>query len=406
MAGLGPAPMCAMLLADLGATVIRIDRRVPADLGLSRPRKYDLMLRNREAIGVDLKDPAAIELALELIDQAQILIEGYRPGVMERLGLGPQVTMARNPSLVYGRVTGWGQEGPLARAAGHDLNYLALSGALHGLGRKGQGPTVPPSVIGDIGGGALYLTIGLLAALAHARTTGEGQVVDAAMIDGIISMHTLFLGLRAAGSWQTERGTNAIDGGSHFYQVYECADGRWVSVAAVEPRFYEELLRLLEIDLAEIGAHTDPANWEKGKALFADRFRRRTRAEWCALIEGSDACFAPVLTWEEASEHPHIRHRNAFIAVDGVDQAAVAPRFSRTVPRHPRPPREPGAPGSEFALRGWLAVERIRELQTAGTIAGHAESDDQLNKGDADDSKIDARCDRPARDGGAARSPG
>jgi alpha-methylacyl-CoA racemase len=369
MAGLGPAPMCAMLLADLGATVIRVDRRAPADLGIKRPRQYDLLLRNRDVIGVDLKDPAAVELVLRLVDQADLLLEGFRPGVMERLGLGPEVALGRNPRLVYGRVTGYGQDGPLAQAAGHDLNYVAMAGALRTLGRPGQKPTVPISVIGDHGGGALYLAFGLLAALFEANGSGQGQVVDAAMVDGVASLQTIILGLRAAGMWQGERGNNLLDGGAHFYEVYECAGGEFISVAAVEQRFYDQLLERLEIPAGQIGPHTDPASWRKGKAILAERFKRRTRAQWCEILEGTDVCFAPVLSWEEAARHPHMKERGTFCDIDGVLQPAPAPRFSRTVPGAPVAPKEITAGNNTAALEQWLGQETVEALRRAGTIA-------------------------------------
>jgi alpha-methylacyl-CoA racemase len=369
MAGLGPAPMTAMMLADMGATVIRIDRKVAADLGMKRPRKYDLLLRNRDVIGVDLKDPGAVALVLELIQSADALIEGFRPGVMERLGLGPEVCINRNQRLVYGRVTGWGQSGPLAQAAGHDLNYVALTGAINAIGRRGQAPTVPLSVIGDFGGGGMYLAFGILAGIIEARQSGKGQIVDAAMVDGVISLQSIFLGMHAAGLWHSERGTNPTDSGSHFYEVYQCADGKWISVAALEKRFYARLLQLLEIDAADIGDHLDPANWSKGKELFAARFRQQTRAQWCELLEGSDACFAPVLSWDEAAEHPHLKERGSFCEVDGVIQAAVAPRFSRSQPAQPTPPKEITSDNNQHALAKWLTSDTIAALRAAGTIA-------------------------------------
>ncbi len=369
MAGLGPAPMCAMLLADLGATVIRVDRRQPADLGLKRPRKYDLLLRNRDIIGVDLKDPAALALVMDLVGQADVLLEGFRPGVMERLGLGPDACLARQPRLVYARITGWGQDGPLAQAAGHDLNYVALTGLVHALGRQGQPPMVPLSVIGDFGGGALYAALGILAGVFEAGRSGRGQVVDAAMVDGVVSLQTIFLGMFGAGMWNPERGTNPIDSGSHFYEVYECADGLWVSVAALEERFYLRLLEILEIDPADLGAQMDRAAWPRAKAILAARFRQRTRDAWCARLEGTDACFSPVLSWSEAPQHPHLRARGSFCEVDGVVQPAVAPRFSRTVPPPPTLPRDITPENNAQALSRWLPPDRLAALRTAGVIA-------------------------------------
>lgn len=368
MAGLGPAPMCAMLLADLGATVIRIDRKVPADLGLRRPRRYDLLLRNREAIGVDLKSPAGGDLVLRLVEGADALIEGFRPGVMERLGLGPDACLGRNPRLVYCRITGWGQTGPLAQAAGHDINYVALTGAINAMGRAGDPPAIPLSIIGDFGGGALYAAFGLLAGIIEARQSGRGQVVDTAMVDGVASLQTIFLGMLGGGLWRDERGTNPTDSGSHFYGVYQCADDKWISVAAVEARFHDELLRRIGVDPAAIGAQMDPANWPRAKALLAERFRSKSRDEWCALLEGTDACFAPVLSWREAPRHPHLRARETYVAIDGVEQPNVAPRFSRTVPSRPQSPRDISARGTDTALAAWLTQDEVAALRAAGTI--------------------------------------
>ena len=368
LAGIGPAPMAAMLLAELGATVIRIDRKQPSDLGLKRERKYDLLLRSRGAIRLDLKEPDAVALVLKLVETADALIEGFRPGVAERLGLGPDTCLARNPRLVYGRITGWGQEGPLAQAAGHDLNYIALTGALQAMGRQGQPPTVPLSVIGDFGGGSLYLVMGILAAWIERSRSGRGQVVDAAMLDGAASLLTTFYGLFAAGIWNAERGTNPTDSGSHFCEVYECADGKWVSVAAVENKFYLELLDKLGIDPNSLPAQMDRSAWPQSKAVLAARFRTRTQAEWCAIFEGSDACFSPVLSWEDAPEHPHIRARGTLVEVDGVVQPAPAPRFSRTLLSGPTPPPDMDAEHQAAALSTWLDPGEIVALRAAGTI--------------------------------------
>ena len=266
LTGIGPGPMCAMLLADLGATVLRIDRPEPSDLGVPRPLRYDLLLRGRQCLALDLKHPEGKTLALRLIERADALIEGFRPGVTERLGLGPEDCLARNPRLVYGRVTGWGQEGPLAQAAGHDLNYIALAGAVHALGRQGQPPTPPLNLIGDFGGGALYLAFGLVCGILEAQRSGRGQVVDAAMVDGAASLMTGFFGMMAAGLGSHERGTNILDTGAHFYEVYECADGRWISVAAIEGKFYTELLRRLDIEPATMPPQMDREHWPEAKA--------------------------------------------------------------------------------------------------------------------------------------------
>lgn len=369
MAGIGPAPMAAMLLADLGASVIRIDRRQAIDLGIKRPSRFNPLLRNRSIIGIDLKQAGATDLVLDLVASSDALIEGFRPGVMERLGLGPDVALARNPRLAYGRITGWGQSGPLAQSAGHDLNYIALTGAVAALGREGAPPTVPMSLIGDFGGGALYVAFGLLAAIIHARATGKGQVVDAAMAEGALSLQSTFIGLFGAGLWSTQRGTNMTDGGSHFYQVYQCADDQWVSVAAIEERFYLELLQKMEIDPASIGPYNDPANWPRGKAVLAARFREKTRQEWCRLLEGTDACFAPVLHWDEAARHPHFVSRQSLCAIDGVLQPNVAPRFSESEPAPIVPPTEINAENTARAVEAWLGADGLERYRARGVLA-------------------------------------
>ncbi len=365
LAGIGPGPMCAMLLADLGATIIRIDRAQPIELGSPRPLEFNLLLRNRHAIALDLKKADAVELVLNLVERADALIEGFRPGVTERLGLGPRECHARNPRLVYGRMTGWGQTGPLADSAAHDLNYIALAGALHSIGRAG-GPPVPPlNMLGDYAGGSLYLALGLLAGIIEAKQSGKGQVVDAAIVDGTASLMTAAFGLFAGGLFSLERGTNMLDTGAYFYDVYQCSDGLWVSVAAIEGRFHAELLRVLVIEPQAIGAQGDRANWPKARALFAAKFKTRTRDEWCALLEGTDACFAPVLSVAEAPAHAHHATRGTFITVDGIVQPAPAPRFSRSVPGHPTPPEKPE---SRTALEGWMTTAEIDALAEAGTI--------------------------------------
>ena len=368
-AGIGPGPMCAMLLADLGATVLRIDRAQPVDLGQRRPDRYNLLLRNRKMIRVDLKREDAREMALRLASRADALIEGFRPGVMERLGLGPEACMRRNARLVYGRMTGWGQEGPLAQAAGHDLNYIALSGALGAIGRRGAPPTPPLNLVADYGGGALYLALGVCAAIIEARSSGKGQVVDAAMVDGATSLMTSIYGMHAAGLHHPERGMNNTDSGAYYYDAYQCADGQWISVAAIEGRFHAELLRLLGIDPGEIGDQNDRANWPKGRELLSARFRARPRAEWCALLEGTDVCFAPVLSLDEAPQHPHMRARGTFIDIDGVTQPAPAPRFSRSVAPTPTSAARTVKSTAEDALAEWMDAAEIAALKAAGTLA-------------------------------------
>jgi len=369
LTGIGPGPMCAMLLADLGASVLRIDRPEPGDLGLQRELRFDLLLRGRRALALDLKRHDGKALALRLIERADALIEGFRPGVTERLGLGPGDCLARNPRLVYGRVTGWGQEGPLSHAAGHDINYISLVGALHAFGRRGQPPTPPLNLIGDFAGGALYLAFGIVCGILEAQRSGKGQVVDAAMVDGAASLMTAFHGLVAAGLATHERGTNHLDTGSHFYNVYECADGRWISIAPIEAKFYAELLRRLDLDPETLPPQMDREHWPGAQAQLAALFKTRTRDEWCALLEGTDACFAPVLTTDDAPTHPHNAARQTYIEIDGIVQPAPAPRFSRTVPDLPMPPQEPSrGEAAEAALAGWLAPAEIAALRAAGTL--------------------------------------
>lgn len=368
LAGIGPGPMCAMLLADLGATVLRIERPGGSGLGVERPRQYDFLLRGRYSIEVDLKAAAGKALALDLVAKADALIEGFRPGVTERLGLGPQDCLARNPRLVYGRVTGWGQDGALAQAAGHDINYIALVGALHAFGQRGGPPTPPLNLLGDFAGGALYLAFGLVCGILEARQSGRGQIVDAAMIDGVASLMTSFHGAVAAGQAIHQRGVNHLDGGAHFYNTYQCADGRWIAVAPIEGKFYAELLRRLDLDPATMPSQMDREHWPQAQALLAARFKTRTRDEWCALLEGTDACFAPVLTTDEAPHHPHNARRGTYVEVGGIVQPAPAPRFSRTRPELPIPPQPIGPDETEAALAPWLDPAEIAALKTAGTL--------------------------------------
>lgn len=349
--GLGPGPFCAMLLADLGAEVIRIDRH-GATGALGLPACFDIAARGRRSLALDLRDPAGREAALQLVARADVLIEGYRPGVMERLGLGPDECHARNPRLVYGRMTGWGQTGPLSQTAGHDIDYLALSGALHAIGPAGGRPVPPLNYVADYGGGAMLLAVGVLAALHEARTSGRGQVVDAAMTEGASLLSALFQGLRAAGAWTGRRGDNLIDGGAPFYDTYACADGRFVAVGALEPQFQSELLQRLGIDDLELAPPIQRDRWPQLRERLTACFAGRTRDEWCAVFDGSDACVAPVLDWDEAPRHPQHVARGAFVEIDGVVQAAPAPRFSRTPPGVPNAPSCPGA-DSLSILQDW-----------------------------------------------------
>ncbi|WP_051952563.1 CaiB/BaiF CoA transferase family protein [Xenophilus azovorans] len=335
-AGLGPAPFCAMLLADMGAEVLRIAR--PG----SRVGPYDVTCRSRATVTVDLRADGSADALLQVIAGADALIEGFRPGVMERLGLGPAACLAANPGLVYGRMTGWGQDGPLAQAAGHDINYIAISGALHGIGPAGGKPVPPLNLVGDYGGGAMMLGLGVLAALLEAKSSGKGQIVDAAMTDGSALLCAGMFAGHASGRFNTERGDNLVDGGAHFYDTYACADGKYVAVGAIEPQFYALLRELCGIDDPVFDAQMDRVLWPLLKLRLADAFRTRTRDEWCALLEGTDACFAPVLDWTEAPLHAHNVARETFVNVAGVVQPAPAPRFSRTLSTVPTPARQAG----------------------------------------------------------------
>lgn len=357
-AGIGPGPFCGMLLSDLGADVVRIDRK-----GVAGAR--EIYERGRRSIALDLKNKDAVEACLRLIERADALFEGFRPGVMERLGLGPDTALARNPKIVYGRMTGWGQTGPLAHAAGHDINYIAISGALDAIGGAAK-PMPPLNLVGDFGGGSLYLAFGLLAGIVHARETGRGQVVDCAVAEGASSLMTLFHGLKAGGRWSLEREANSLDGGAHFYNTYQCADGKWISIGPIEPQFYALLLDKLAITDAEFQQQMDRAHWPSLREKLAAVFRQRSQADWCALLEGTDACFAPVLNIEEAAHHPHNAARQAFVEVDGLTQPAPAPRFSATPGKVQGAPPVAGAHTQE-ALSDWgFSENEIEALRRAG----------------------------------------
>jgi alpha-methylacyl-CoA racemase len=375
LAGVGPSQFAAMLLADMGADVVRVDRAGFAAGGPDPAGVPQGVLgRSRRSVGLDLKRPDGLEVLLRLTDRADGLIESYRPGVAERLGFGPDECLARNPALVYGRLTGWGQDGPLAQAAGHDLNYLALSGLLGHLGPAGQPPTLPFPLIGDFAGGAMSLAFGMVCGLLSARSTGRGQVVDASVVEGAAALGAVVHGLRAAGLWSDERGTNFSDGGAHFYQIYRCADGEYVTVAAYEPRFYAELLRLTGLaDDPDLPDQHDRSRWPEMTRRLARVFGERTRAQWCALLEGTDACFAPVLTMADAPAHPHNRHRGAFVTEAGVTQPAPAPRFSETPAAVQCAPPQPGEHSAEV-LAEWLelAPDEIAELPAGRAVVQHA----------------------------------
>jgi alpha-methylacyl-CoA racemase len=369
MVGLGPCPFAAMMLADMGAEVIRIDRKAAGGgpfpmLGT----KYDVMARNRRSLALDLKHDRAREVVLALVARADVIIEGFRPGVMERLGLGPAECHARNPKLVYGRVTGWGQDGPLAQAAGHDINYIALSGMLHAMGRAGEPPSPPLNLVGDFGGGAMMLAFGVVCAVLEARQSGKGQVVDAAMTDGAALLGAMMYGLRAFGMWSDRRESNLLDGGAPFYDTYACSDGKFISIGAIEPQFYEQLLALAGAGDPAFNKQWSQRDWPDLKERFAALFKTRTRDDWCALLEGTDACFAPVLDMAEAPHHPHNRDRGTFVDVDGVTQPAPAPRFSRTAPGQVSPPSAPGQDSAAILAAWGFDNASIESLKSAGVI--------------------------------------
>jgi alpha-methylacyl-CoA racemase len=370
LAGIGPAPFAAMVLADLGADVIRVDRPGGQGLGIPPP-ELDLVNRGRPNIAVDLKHPRGVGVVLDLAEQADVLIESYRPGVAERLGLGPEDCWARNPRLVYGRMTGWGQTGPLARTAGHDIDYIAITGALDVIGRAGGPPAVPTNMLGDFGGGAMFLVAGVLAALWEAGRSGRGQVVDAAVVDGTSSLTALLHGLIAAGAWSGGRGQNLLDSGAPYYDAYETADGEYVAVGALEPAFYGQLLQGLGLDPAEVPDRADPAQWPALRATFTERFAGRTRSEWVAVFEGTDACVAPVLSPSAAPDHPHLRERATYVVVDGVTQPAPAPRFSRTEARLGLPPARTGQ-HSRAALAAW-GITDVDDLIDDGAVVEESE---------------------------------
>ncbi|GAB3693264.1 CaiB/BaiF CoA-transferase family protein [Actinocorallia lasiicapitis] len=365
LAGIGPGPFAAMLLADLGAEVIRIDR--PGRGGVGPSANKDMTNRSKRSVAVDLKSDAGREVVLRLVEQADVLIEGFRPGVTERLGLGPQDCLKRNQRLVYGRMTGWGQEGPLSHTAGHDIGYIAVTGVLHAIGRKGGPPQVPLNLVGDFAGGSMYLVVGVLAALLEAKTSGHGQVVDAAIVDGTAHLSTFIHAFLASGTWQDERGVNMLDTGAPFYDVYETADGGHMAVGAIEAQFYAEFLRLLEVDPVE-AVQFDFANWEDIRALFASRFKTRTRDEWAEIFLPTDACVAPVLSLTEAAAHPYNTARGVFVpGVDGTPQPAPAPRFSRTLGAITGPPSTAGAHSREVLTE--LGFPDVEELIAAGAVA-------------------------------------
>lgn len=361
-AGIGPGPFCGMLLSDLGADVVRIDRK-----GAGRGSPADITARGRRSVALDLKNPDAIETCLKLMAEADGIIEGFRPGVMERLGLGPDVALKRNPKLVYGRMTGWGQFGPYAKAAGHDMNYIAITGALHAIGTD-EKPIPPLNLVGDFGGGALYLAFGLLAGVIHARSTGEGQVIDCAMSDGAASLMAMFYGFKAMGAWQETRRSNLLDGGAHFYDTYQCADGKWISIGSIEPQFYALLLEKTGITDPAFQNQMDRSAWPELTQKLAEVLKTKTQAEWCEIMDATDICFAPILDLDEAPKHAHNVARETFVTVEGVIQPAPAPRFSATPGKIQAPPPKIGA-HNEAALTDWgFSSDAIKALQDSGAL--------------------------------------
>jgi alpha-methylacyl-CoA racemase len=367
LAGIGPGPLAAMVLGDLGADVLRIDR-INASFVLDVASKFAVHMRNRRSIAIDLRRPEAAEVVLRLVARADGFIDPFRPGVVERLGVGPEPCLKRNPKLVYGRITGWGQEGPLADKAGHDINYIALAGVLGAIGRKGETPVPPLNLVADYGGGGMLLAVGMLAGLIESMKSGCGQVVDAAMIDGAALLLGMITGLRGAGLWSDERGTNLLDSGAHFYEVYETRDGKHVAVGAIEPQFYANLIQKLGLVGEALPAQMDRASWPSMKARFAAIFKSKTRDEWCAIMDEADTCVAPVLSIDEAPVHPHARARAAFIDVDGAIQPAPAPRFSRTPSGEPAVAPKPGAHTDEVLTEAKFSADEIAALRSTGVL--------------------------------------
>lgn len=365
MAGIGPGPFCGMVLADLGAEIIRVDRASAIGTG----SKQEPSNRGKKSIAVDLKAKEGVEVVLKLVETADAIFEGFRPGVMERLGIGPEVCLARNDRIVFGRMTGWGQEGPLANAAGHDINYISLSGALAAIGRPGSPPVPPLNLIGDFGGGGMLLALGLVAALLESKESKKGQVVDAAMTDGSALLMTMIYSMQSSGMWKTTMGSNLLDGGSHFYDTYECKDGKFISIGSIEPQFYALLCQIAELDEKVFSKQMSRDLWPEQKEEIKKVFLKKTRDEWCELMEGTDVCFAPVLDMSEAPQHPHNKERKTFIDLEGVTQPAPAPRFSRTEPEVVSSPSIVGEHTNEVLSSIGLSEEDISTLKTSGAVA-------------------------------------
>lgn len=370
LAGIGPGPFCGMMLSDMGAEVIRVDR---VRSGQARPagsrRGQDILARGRRSIALDLKSPQGKEVVLKLCEGSDGLFEGFRPGVTERLGLGPQDCMGRNEKLVYGRMTGWGQEGPMSQAAGHDINYIALAGALHAIGRKGDRPVPPLNLVGDFGGGGMLLAFGLVCGLLEAQKSGKGQVVDAAMVDGAAALMAMFFSMRSAGSFKEERGTNMLDSGSHFYDTYETSDGKYISLGSIEPQFYALLVEKAGLDAEKFSTQMDQSKWPEYKEILVDVFLAKSRDEWCEIMEGTDVCFAPVLAISEVAEHPHNKARSTFIDIDGVVQPAPAPRFSRNQVEVRNASRSPGEDSKSILADIGMSADEISDLLERGVVS-------------------------------------
>ena len=367
LAGIGPGPFCGMMLADMGAEVIRVER-IAAAQATEAPK--DVLTRNRRSIAVDLKNPKGVETVLRLVEGADGLIEGFRPGVTERLGLGPEQCQARNPRLVYGRMTGWGQEGPMAQAAGHDINYISLAGALHAIGRPGERPVPPLNLVGDFGGGGMLLAYGMVCGLLEVTKSNEGQVIDAAMVDGTAALMAMFYSMSASGAFDTQRGTNLLDGGAHFYDTYETADGEHVSIGSIEPQFYALLMEKAGLDAEYFQPQMNKGRWGELKAKLTEVFLTKTQAEWCDIMEGSDVCFAPVLNLIDAATHPHNVARNSYHEVAGVLQQAPAPRFSRTPAAAIQAPRVPGEDSASVLADFGLTATEVAQLTEQGVVSG------------------------------------
>jgi alpha-methylacyl-CoA racemase len=367
LAGIGPGPFCGMMLADMGAEVIRVER-IGAAQATQAPK--DVLTRSRRSIAVDLKSPEGVETVLRLVEKADGLIEGFRPGVTERLGLGPEHCQGRNPRLVYGRMTGWGQEGPMAQAAGHDINYIALAGALHAIGRPGERPVPPLNLVGDFGGGGMLLAYGMVCGLLEVTKSNQGQVIDAAMVDGTAALMAMFYSMSASGAFDTQRGTNLLDGGAHFYDTYETADGEHISIGSIEPQFYALLMEKAGLDPDYFQPQMERGRWVDLKAKLTEVFLSKTQAQWCKIMEGSDVCFAPVLNLIDAAEHPHNKAREAYQTVGGMLQPSPAPRFSRTPAGAVQAPRVPGEDSADVLSDFGLSAEEIAALTDQGVVAG------------------------------------